>query len=383
VKLTEISVRNLPAPPTGWKIHADDSLPGFGVRVTAAGVKAFVLTYGANRQRVTIGRYPIIGLADARVEAKRILAEHTLGKLRPKRMIFIDALDQFIETRKAKNRPNTAYQTERLLRLYFKSLHPLQLQDISAHHISDITDKLSKRKLQSAAAHAHTAVKTFLKWCSQRNYLAISPIAEMEKPGLPKSRERVLTDDELKAVWKAADKTEGHFGTIVKLLMLTGQRRSEVGCLSAGYVQGDTIALPATVTKNKRAHTIPIAPLSRMLLHPLSVPTPPADYMFPARGKPDTPFNGYSKSKATLDKEIQKGRDEPVPPWTLHDLRRTYATNLQRLGIKLEVIEALLNHVSGTRAGIVGTYQRHGFWDEMVKAVTAYEEWFARTITQA
>lgn len=449
MKLTDVTIRNLPAPPEGFKIYADDQITGFGVRVTTAGAKAFVLTYGRHRERVTIGRYPVISLLDARTEAKRILAERTLGKLRPKRLTFEEALTLFIETRKQKNRPRTARETEKLLRGYFKKLHPMHLEDIAAHHVAEITDKLSKLNLQSTAAHAHTAVKTFLKWCAQRRYLTSSPISELEKPALPQSRARVLTDAELRAVWKAADALGGNFGTIAKLLILTGQRRGEMGSLqtswcsllpskdggkdfppapilvggednfsSAGWYQGEadcelaprpsmperevthdavtigsrcqsTICLPTEYTKNKRQHSFPISKLATSILRSshTSALASGATYLFPARGKQDASFNGWSKGKVQLDKKIVDICSVNVnqlassyTSWTLHDLRRTYATNLQRLGIKLEVIEALLNHVSGSRAGIVGVYQKYSFWDEMVEAVDAYDAWFNRTI---
>ncbi|MSP03142.1 MAG: DUF4102 domain-containing protein [Acetobacteraceae bacterium] len=143
MRLTDIVVRNLAAPPQGFKIHLDDQLTGFGVRVTKAGVKAFVLTYGKQRERITIGRYPIISLQDARSEAKRILAERTLGKLRPKRLTFEDALALFMETRKQKNRPSSVEAAEYLLKTYFKSIHHMNLEDIKAHHITEITDELT------------------------------------------------------------------------------------------------------------------------------------------------------------------------------------------------------------------------------------------------
>src|ERR1019366_8498526 len=118
----------------------------------------------------------------------------------------------------------------------------------------------------STAAHAHTAVKTFLKWCARRGYLASSPISELEKPALPKIRERTLTDEELCTVWHAADELGGHFGAIVKLLILTGQRRSEIGSLQASYITDNSICLPSEITKNGRAHSFPIGASAAAIL---------------------------------------------------------------------------------------------------------------------
>ena len=384
MRLTEISIRNLPSPPNGAKIHHDDTLTGFGVRVTSTGVKSFVLTYGADRERVTLGRYPIIGLADARVEAKRILAERTLNKHRPARLRASDAFDRFLIEKEARNKASTLKITTALIRNHFPNLLEKQLEDITTDDITKITDKLLKKGQPGAAAHAHTAFRTFLRWCVKRRYLQHSPVEGLDKPGRDKPRERVLSDDELRTVWRAAEKTGGTFGDIVNLLILTGQRRSEIGSLHADYIRDDTICLPSATTKNKRMHLFPIGAMANFRLRSLVVSARQnnGEFLFPARGKQESSFNGWSKAKLALDKEIQKGRDEPVSPWTLHDLRRTYATNLQRLGIKLEVIEALLNHVSGTRAGIVGVYNRHRFADEMADAVTAYEEWFAKTLAR-
>lgn len=212
---------------------------------------------------------------------------------------------------------------------------------------------------------------TFLRFCARRNYISFNPIADLEKPPLPAARERILSDDELRAVWTAAQRTNGHFGIIVKLLILTGQRRSEIANLRAEWLNENSCTIPASHTKNKRAHTFPIGGMTSAIIGPL---LSEMSFLFLARGGPGKSFNGWSKAKAQLDKLAQIG------PWTLHDLRRTYATNLQRLGIKLEVIEALLNHISGTRAGIVGVYQRHAYEAEMREAVMTYEAWFARNI---
>lgn len=378
MKLTEITVRNLKAPERGVKVYSDDTLTGFGVRCSQGGSKSFVLTLPDDaRRRVTLGKVGVVGLAEARALAKQMLAEATLGRHRPLDKTFAAALEEFIETRKAKNRAKTAHETERLLKLYFRSLHSKNLAEIRAHHVTDITDALARRGLQSTAAHAHTAAHTFLRFCAQRQYVLSNPIADLEKPAAPKARERVLTDGELRAVWEAAEKTGHPFGNIVKLLILTGQRRSEVALLRRNWIAigAGAASLPKEYTKNKRDHTFPIGALGSELLAALMSRSPSVvQPLFSSPTDCTKPFTGWSKAKARFDSKAQIG------PWTLHDLRRTYATNLQRLGVKTEVIEALLNHVSGTRAGIVGTYQRHHWWDEMVDAVSRYEEWLRREI---
>lgn len=440
MRLTDTSVRALPAPPKGAKIHHDESLTGFGVRVTSTGVKSFVLTYGAQRERVTIGRYPIISLADARQIAKEKLAEITLGKHRPKRMTFGAAMELYIKEKQAKNKASTIAITRGILNTHFKHLHDRGINEIGNREIAEVTDRLIRDGYPSAANHALTAAKTFFRWAVRRGISESSSIGLLEKPARHNTRERVLTDDELRTLWRALDKTPQPFGDIVRLLVLTGQRRSEIASLKAEWcslpsskdgdtttsttvanpaplavggedikdceVRGEgkatpeavnprdyasanqirgaelalpsqcTITLPSTHTKNKRQHCFPISKLATSILKSrlTSVLQSGGTYLFHARGKPDAFFSGWSKSKAALDKLAK------IDAWTLHDLRRTYATNLQRLGVKLEVIEALINHVSGTRAGIVGVYNRHRYEAEMLEAVRLYDDWFTTNI---
>jgi integrase len=382
MRLTDITVRNLPVPERGAKIYVCDHFDGFGVRVSQAGTKAFVLTYGKHRERVTIGRYPILGLAEARVEAKRILAERTLGKHRPARLKASEALTRFLGEQKEKNRPLTVRYTEAILRNHFPKILDKHLEDIRTDDVTNVTDKLLKKGQPAAANHAFTAIRTFLRWCVRRRYIHHSPIEGIELPAKAASRERTLTDDELRIVWTAADELDGHFGVIVKLLILTGQRRSEIGGLQAEWCSipaapransQPTICLPSEITKNGRVHSFPIGPTAAATLS--SSITASTTSIFPARGHDTKPFNGWSKGKLLLDQKAK------IAPWTLHDLRRTFATGLQRLGVRIEVIEALLNHVSGTRAGIVGVYQRHHYQDEMREAVEQWES-HLRTILE-
>ena len=222
--------------------------------------------------------------------------------------------------------------------------------------IVNITTALTDKAAPSEAEHLHRACKTFFRWCVRRRLLQHSPLEGLELPSKWKPRERVLTDDELRAVWKATEKATP-FNDILRLCVLTGQRRGELSSVQPEWLEHDILTIPAHSTKNKRKHSLPCAKQSIELLKhaPFS-------------------FNSWSKSKAALDKS------SGVTDWTVHDCRRSYATNLQRLGVKLEVIEALLNHVSGTRAGIVGVYQKHRYETEMREAVTTYENWFIRNI---
>jgi integrase len=200
-----------------------------------------------------------------------------------------------------------------------------------------------------------------MRWAHRKHYLDRNPMERMQSPHPYIARERVLTNDELACVWQAAG--DHTFGKIVKLLILTGQRRGEISQLRRNMIGKDTIMLPAALCKNRRSHNFPLGALARTFLdHDLS----PEEYFFKGRGK-TTPFDGWSKCKPKLEER------SGVKDWTLHDLRRTFASGLAPLGVGIPVIERLLNHVSGSFGGIVGVYQRYDYMPEMRDAISKWE----------
>lgn len=171
-----------------------------------------------------------------------------------------------------------------------------------------------------------------------------------------------MSDSEQAKVIRAARQFGFPFGTIVLLLAFPGQRRSEIAALHWEWIDDDakTITLPASLTKNKRKHTFPYGQLVADVLQ--SVPRQ-GDLLFPARGRSDVPYSGWSKNKIALDRVCQ------ITPWTLHDLRRTFATNLAALGTPPHVIEKLLNHASGTISGVAAVYNQFRYMEEMRGAI--------------
>lgn len=368
MSLTDITVKSLKAPDNGQVTYPDETLPGFGVRVSQGGSKSFVLVHGRNRQRTTIGRYPIISLSDARTEAKRILAENTLGKHRPQAIKFEDALTEFLAGYKKK--PSTVRTTTRQLNLHFlpRFRHD-RLADIQTHQVAKVIDSLDATP--GEARHAYAAIRLFFKWASRRQYVAVSPCTNMKEPSPPVSRERALTPIELAIVYNAADYYP--YGTIVRLLILTGQRTNEIASLHASYIDKEarTITLPASLTKNNREHTFPIGKLTLAVLDTI----PETDgLLFPARGNEERHFSGWSKCKIAFDKLAK------LDPFTLHDLRRSLATQWAALGIPIQVTEKYLNHISGSLAGIVGVYNRHSYFKEMEAAVQTWERHMAKIL---
>ena len=362
--LTEIAVRSL-KPREGQADYWDESTPSFGVRISKHGRKSWIVMLGPSRSRQKIGEWPDMPLAEARETAKKVLAQKSPNRWKIQSSTFEDAVDLFFTTHCADLRPRTVYETKRILNgRFLPKLKNKKLEFITKHDISSVLDTMLETPSESA--HALKIAKTFFRWAIRRSYLQFNPCEGLRRPGRYVPRERVLSDAELKAVWDAAD---GTFGTIIRLLILTGQRRAEIGSLRGEYIDRSklTITLPASITKNKRTHAFPYGDMTAAILEDL----PLEGYLFPARGK-EGPFNGWSKCKIALDKTVAKA-GTAVAPWTVHDLRRTFATNLAALSVPPHITERLLNHVTGTISGVAAIYNRHAYTDEMRDAVTKWE----------
>jgi len=308
-------------------------------------------------------------LADARVAAKRILAEKTLGKVRPKHVAFEDARADFLNDCEQRLRPLTYKLYKRHLTLRYP-FGRSGVADITPRQLIKQLNALNDRP--SEKEHAHRIGRTFFKWCVQQNLIDRSPMENMATPPIGPSRERVLTEDELAAVYRAASSGNAPFHRLVSLLLLLGLRKMEAAQLEWRFFDEKirTLTIPGELTKNKRTLVLPYGSAVSTILE--RIPKFSGKYLFPAarehvNGKPTTVMTGFSASKKAFDKECG------VTGWVLHDCRRVVATGLQKLGTRLEVIESVLNHVSGSRAGIVGVYQRYDYFPEMREALEKWE----------
>lgn len=363
--LTDITIRNLTIPEHGQEDHWDATLPSFGIRCSQGGSRTFILL--KNKRRIVIGRYPIISLQQARTEARRRLAEFTLGHVKPCSMPFDEAVELYLSTNFADAKKTTAYEARRLLSVVFlpvfrkKALEVITTQDIIA-----VLDPILTSGRPSAARHAYAQIRAFFRWALSRRYIDASPLQWLKPPAKATKRDRVLSEIELAKVYVAAQSWGFPFGHIVLLLIMTGQRRGEIGSLKWDYIdfQNLTVTLPATATKNKVEHTFPITEETARFLKSLPRLGP---YLFPARGS-DGPFCGWSRVKASFDKSAG------VSDWGLHDLRRTFSTRLALLKVPPHVIERILNHVSGEISGIAAIYNRWSYLPEMREAMFKYEQ---------
>jgi integrase len=250
--------------------------------------------------------------------------------------------------------------------------------------VHGLLDGVIDRGAAVQANRTFAALRTMCNWALERGVIERNPCAGVKAPTQETSRERVLTDEEIRLAWLAFEKVGWPFGRLGQLLLLTGARRDEIAEARWSELDADQklLVLPPARMKAKEAHEIPltdkameiIATLPKIAAKQPGEKTVEPEFLLTTSGA--RPVSGFSKGKAHIDRiiaETIKGEEAPAPAhWVFHDLRRTVATNLQKLGIRLEVTEAVLGHVSGSRAGIVGIYQRHKFADEKRAALEAW-----------
>ena len=356
-QLTDVTVRSL-KPVVGKQIKVwDTKTPGFGVRINDR-TKSFIVMYGRERQLKVLGRYPDTSLSEARRKALVLLGTRPSLATAPP---FHEALEYFLEVHGATLKPRSKREIERTLRRHFEPAFKTRTLDRITHsEVASIIDAIVEKP--GEALHAFKDIRTFFRWTVPR-YLPHSPIEGMKPPVKYTPRKRVLNASELKALWDAVPFYP--FGTIIKLLLLTGQRWGEIVSLRREYVDESQKIITLPETKNGRTHVFPYGNMVVDILE--TVPRFKAStLLFPGRDK-QKPWNGAGKSKWELDKDLK------LDPWIIHDLRRTFATIHASIGTPIHITERLLNHVSGTQAGIVSVYQRHEYLPEMRKAVDAFE----------
>jgi integrase len=359
-KITKTAVERL-APGGEWLW--DTVVQGFGARRQVDGA-FYSLRYRINgHQRVlSIGRHGSPWTPDtARSEARKLLGGVAAGvdpaqRAKPTGTVGAE-IDRYLAKRQQALKPRSFEEVERHLHQHAKPLHRHKLGEIDRRTIATLLGGIETASGPVARNRVRSSLSAFFAWTIREGLADTNPVAGTGKADEGGSRERVLTDDELGAIWRKLG--EDQFSDIVRLLILTGQRREEIGSLRWSEVHKDRIVLPPSRTKNRRQHEVPLAPQARVIIQ-RQLRHKGRDLIF---GIGEGGYSGWSDAKAALDARLR------LPDWRLHDLRRSCATGLAELGVLPHIIEAILNHVSGHRAGVAGIYNRARYEGEMRDAL--------------
>jgi integrase len=399
--LTDLGIKKLPLPQARKEIP-DGRVAGLYLILQPSGARSWAVRYRVTGQpkKLTLGPYPAIDLATARRRAQEAIGDVAGGKdpaavkqaaraaTKAEREADVDRIERvvalFVE-RHAKVKTRDWRETERMLvKEVVCRWKGRRLSQVTRAQVHDMLDGIIDRGAPIRANRVFAQFRKMCRWAIARGVIERSPCEGMTAPSTETKRERVLDDAEIKLAWEAFESIGWPFGPIGKLLLLTGARRDEVAGMRWTEIdrEAKTWTLPASRTKNKRTHEIYLSNSAMTVIGSLPRVGDRIDFVFSTTGR--TAVSGFSRAKDTIDSAIVESLREArgddlgkiaAPNWVLHDLRRTVATNLQKLGVRLEVTEAVLNHVSGSRAGIIGIYQRHDFAAEKRDAL---EKWAAR-----
>lgn len=371
----------------------DPALSGLYLVIQPSGVKSWALRYrfAGKPKKLTLGRWPVMGLADARaagaeaIEAVENGNDPCAAKKRTKaarmeaQLSERDKIKTLVE-QYGKRHLSTLKSGETVKRELNRHVVAVwgerDIHDIAKRDVIDLLDGIADSGRVVTANRVRAYLNKFLSWCVERDIIDQSPAMGVKPVAKEKSRDRVLSDGEIRWFWQACDREGQPWGHLGKMLLLTGQRLGEVVNMTDREVSGDLWHLTADRTKNGRAHDVPLSEAARDVLGAVERIKGGAGYVFTTTG--ESALQGYHKGRNHIAKRMAEiARDEGVEPvdiphWTFHDLRRTAATGMARLGIPVRVTEAVLNHVSGTGGGIVGVYQRHDYADEKRQALEAW-----------
>ena len=402
IKLTSKGVENLKSEAGKDRTdYFDTVMPGLSLRVTKSGSKSWVVYFRspierdrrglAKVKRYTVGKYPRLGVADAREEAGKVMRQVDEGsdpqrekaEAKLKQTMAVnedpitvkDGVHRYIEEHiKVHSRPrqradgSVYWEIQRMLE---KSVLPymggLRLATLTRKDVLSLHRHIAKVSGPTAAERAAEGLRAVLNWLDDAELVEAVPVIRLKSKQRKEAakRHRILTGDEIRAVWKNLSEISP-FSSIVRILLLTGQRRSEVAGMRWEEVDLDTQmwSLPEERTKNKLPHMVP---LSDAVIELIKDRIRVGEFVFTTTGK--TAFSGFSRSKARLD-----GR-AGFSDWTLHDLRRTFVTRLNELGILPHVVEATVNHISGAaKVGVAGIYNKAQYLPERKVALEKWAE---------
>ncbi|MEJ6010648.1 site-specific integrase [Novosphingobium aquae] len=375
----------------------DDSLKGFGAKITKSGAVSYILQFRMGGREARTRRYTIGSHGSpwtpttARDEAQRVslLIAQGIDPVEVEKQRRREAIDLAFNNyadRFEKSCVGKGWKTlvERSFRIHVLPVFGSKpLPKITRADVVSVFDRMPGPQVANRR-NVFAVLRRLFRWAISRGDIERSPMEGMETPPPVKARDRWLSDVELGRVWNQTYKTHRCFGPIVRLLIVTGQRREEVASLSWEELdRGELMwTLPGDRAKNGEPNRIPLNTLAVDVLDGIA-----GGENWPRRGKifPTSTgggFTAYDKGKKKLDRLVCEDGGDPIAPWRLHDLRRTLATGFQRLGVRFEVTEAVLNHVGGSRAGVAGIYQRHDWKAEKRDALGLWNDHIVSILSQ-
>ena len=383
---------------------------GLYLVVTERGAKSWAVRYrhAGKPRKLTLGQYPALPLAQAREMARESLVRVSRGEdpaadrtaaaeaeraardaaERAQRDRFEVVADLFFE-RYLKPNNRSADESKRIIdKMLTPTWGARSIRDITRRDVIELLDGIVDRGSPIMANRVLALVRKLFNWAIERDIIEASPVAGVKAPSKEESRDRVLSDVELVEVLAATEKMKYPFGPLLKLMVLSAQRRDEVAGMRWQDIDLERAVwtIPASVAKNNTIHEVPLPPAAVALIK--GIPRlGRSEFVFSTTGR--TPVSGFSKAKEKLDglvlgnrrKIVEEAGGDPAsvqapPDWRFHDLRRTAASGMARLGIPPHVVEKLLNHSSGTIKGVAAIYNRHEYHEERRRAL---EVWATHT----
>lgn len=389
--LTTRAVDALKADPDKRIEVPDPALSGLYLVIQKSGAKSWALRYrfGGKPAKLTLGRWPIMGVAEARGAATDALEEihHGRNPAEAKKAAKAEAsqntdrdrlsnvIDLFMKRHASRNRRGddvlAMFRREIMDKWGDRDIHSITKRDVI-----DVLDSIVDRGSPVTANRLRAHLNTLFNWAKGRDVIEANPLDGIKPPAPEKPRNRVLTDDEIKLFWNACDGLGYPFGPIYRLLLLTGQRLREVAEMSWREIDGDIWTLPDARSKNADEHAVPLSSEARAVLD--SLPRIGGRYVFTTTG--NSAVSGFTRAKERVDKLMAEASSDPIPAFTIHDLRRTAATGMAGLRFPPHVVEAVLNHRSGTRRGVAGVYNRFDYADEKRAALDAWARYVIQLV---
>jgi integrase len=404
IKLTQPAVEKLKAPSSGRIEYWDNQLPGFGLRISETGRRTWVVMYRVEGKlvRETLGTAAVIpSVADARTRARESLqkaqagvnpveerrgSERAVKLARERTPKFGAIVDLYLNRYAEKNtRSSTHKETKRVLDHDVRPVwEQRSIAEIARRDVIELLDAIVDRGAAVQANRTLAVLRRLFNWAVEREIIPASPVSGLKMPTAETARDRALTDEEIRFFWIGCDKLGWPFGPMFKLLLLTAQRRDEVGRVEWSEIElsKGVWAIPREKAKNNRAHEVHLCELAAEIVEGLPRIGREMRFIFTTNG--ERPVSGFSKAKERLDNhmvqslraELEEADKDPakaeIEGWILHDLRRTAATGMARLNIPPHVVDRILNHVSGTIRGVAAVYNRHAYLEERKAALEAW-----------